>query len=743
MDETLANLQVRISASSGDAAEKVDALAKALGRLKKAVEAGVGDLGAIAQQLDQLSNSAGRAGTAATAVDRLATALQKLSGLNISPNLGTNISATVDALSRINIGNIAALSAFAAALRALSGINVSGLAALNGFRLPNIPTDIGDRLARLAAAVSKIPADAARKLSDLATAFRQLENINLDKVNESLRELDGKKVKIRMDTSEVKKAQKNVGILGTILRSLGRIAFYRIIRSAIKAIGEAFAQGAENAYWYSKTIGDGTKYISEAYDSIASKSFTMDNQLGAAWATWKAAIAPVLIEIIQLATRAAEAITHLIAALSGRTQYLRAKDTIKEAYENTAKGAAAAKEWKNQLMGFDEINRLEEPSSGGGGGGADVPDYRSMFEEVDVNSKLREFLDTIKQRLQPAIERCKEAFGRLKEAWEGLVASFSYAGGPIKNLIEDLLTLGGNGIINGITVLADVITLLFDTISAFNDPKPDAWFKTLIDKKQLVYDIVVMVGDLLVGLTNLAMDAFILIASSLDALIGTDLAGWLQEDKDAFNDMYEASKNSNDGLLGLKKTLGLTQSATKNVSAAADGFKASLSGVGALSIETERKVSGIRGAVEWVIDGFRWFGTEVSNIFISLFQPIADFCAWIDSAIQGLRIFNGVNRMQVDGSIYLQGFASGGFPSTGELFLAREAGPELVGTMNGQTAVANNQEITEGIYRAAYQAFTDAMSGGGSDRDVYIYLDGREIANTTTRYQRQFARANG
>ena len=42
-------------------------------------------------------------------------------------------------------------------------------------------------------------------------------------------------------------------------------------------------------------------------------------------------------------------------------------------------------------------------------------------------------------------------------------------------------------------------------------------------------------------------------------------------------------------------------------------------------------------------------------------------------------------------------FASGGYPATGELFLAREDGPEMVGSMGGSTAVANNDQIVEGI----------------------------------------------
>ena len=43
------------------------------------------------------------------------------------------------------------------------------------------------------------------------------------------------------------------------------------------------------------------------------------------------------------------------------------------------------------------------------------------------------------------------------------------------------------------------------------------------------------------------------------------------------------------------------------------------------------------------------------------------------------------------------GFASGGFPDAGQLFIAREAGAEMVGSLGGHTAVANNDQIVEGI----------------------------------------------
>lgn len=59
----------------------------------------------------------------------------------------------------------------------------------------------------------------------------------------------------------------------------------------------------------------------------------------------------------------------------------------------------------------------------------------------------------------------------------------------------------------------------------------------------------------------------------------------------------------------------------------------------------------------------------------------------------------------------LAGYASGGFVEAGQMFIAREAGPEMVGTMGGRTAVANNDQIVAGIAGgvAAGQAEQNAL----------------------------------
>lgn len=74
-------------------------------------------------------------------------------------------------------------------------------------------------------------------------------------------------------------------------------------------------------------------------------------------------------------------------------------------------------------------------------------------------------------------------------------------------------------------------------------------------------------------------------------------------------------------------------------------------------------------------------------------------------------------------------YATGGFPEDG-LFFAN-SGEMVGGFSNGKTAVANNDQIVEGIAKgvelAVYRAVKAAMSNGGSG-DIVLRLDGKELA---------------
>lgn len=60
-------------------------------------------------------------------------------------------------------------------------------------------------------------------------------------------------------------------------------------------------------------------------------------------------------------------------------------------------------------------------------------------------------------------------------------------------------------------------------------------------------------------------------------------------------------------------------------------------------------------------------------------------------------------------SFSLKAYASGGYPDEGEFFLAREGGPEFVGKIGNQTAVANNDQITSAIRQASYEGLSQAL----------------------------------
>lgn len=87
-------------------------------------------------------------------------------------------------------------------------------------------------------------------------------------------------------------------------------------------------------------------------------------------------------------------------------------------------------------------------------------------------------------------------------------------------------------------------------------------------------------------------------------------------------------------------------------------------------------------------------------------------------------------------------YATGGFPDVGEMFIAREAGPELVGAIGGRTAVANNQQIVEAVSRGVAQAVSGVMNrtGGGS---YNFYLDGNELVSTVTKRQNRMSSVMG
>jgi len=126
-------------------------------------------------------------------------------------------------------------------------------------------------------------------------------------------------------------------------------------------------------------------------------------------------------------------------------------------------------------------------------------------------------------------------------------------------------------------------------------------------------------------------------------------------------------------------------------------------------------------------------GIEMFNKFISWLNDTMSF-SWDDKYIAGVKVLSGGSIRFVNIPQIPKLYAQGGFPSSGELFIAREAGAEMVGSIGRKTAVANNDQIVEAVSQGVYEAVTMAMklnsNNNDDSRDIVLNIDGRTFART-------------
>lgn len=584
--------------------------------------------------------------------------------------------------------------------------------------------------------------------------------------------------------------------LDKVLKSIGRVAFYRLIRSVIKALTDAFKEGLENAYFFSQGI-DGTGHrFAEAMDSMSSKSLTMKNQLGSAFIALLTAIAPIVNAIIALVTRLADSIAQLISAFTGAT-YLKAADVPKAWADEANKAGKAAKEWKNQLLGFDEINRLEAPSDSGGSG-ADELDPSLMFQATDIAKPIKDFVDNFKAAIkegdwQGAGEMLGQKINELLPtpdewtAWgnklgyglDGAVQTFYYTiktinfgniGAGIASYLNGALdridfTVWGATLVRVFTSAVEFFAGLLGTLNwerigqAINQfatgilQEASVWLADL-DFGQLLYDIIDTIGSFLEGLDPTGLVGSILefatvvlvsVFAQIPSIIVRLVAGLVRLVGTVFSD------------LGLESVAGFFNGIAEKISEAGTWLKEILVDpivdnvkklLGIHSPSTvfaeigENLIDGLYEGVKGVWDKVQRFFTEkidgikrLLDFDWSFPRPKMPHFSWYWQSIGDLL---SIPMISVDF------YAQGGFPDTGSLYFAGEQGPEMVGTMGSRNAVANNDQIVDGIRQGVFEAVSAAMSGNNSgNKDVVLNINGREFFRATWNDRQAVASEHG
>ena len=151
----------------------------------------------------------------------------------------------------------------------------------------------------------------------------------------------------------------------------------------------------------------------------------------------------------------------------------------------------------------------------------------------------------------------------------------------------------------------------------------------------------------------------------------------------------------------------------------------------------------------WTLDDnpITRFVRQMANSIIGLVNGVIDaindmfHIQFNGLSVMGITLIPAFDIRLVD-IPHISFFEDGGFPNEGQLFIAREAGAEMVGAMGRRTAVANNDQIVEGI-SAGVSVANDgviaaiyALLNVVEEKDFSVNIGDNQIGESYDRYNR-------
>ena len=484
-----------------------------------------------------------------------------------------------------------------------------------------------------------------------------------------------------------------------IMSQLGRVAKYRILRGIITGLASAFTEGIKNMYQWNKALGG---EFASAMDSLASSATTFKNSLAVASAPLIEALAPVVANLASLFADLATNASRFFAILTGADHYYEATTASVTAYGNAA-GSAAKK--VRTLLKFDEINRLEEKNKGSGGGSSGTYSGGGFArKELDKSIKDMSFLS----RLQLAIQEWDFGLGDLFSGGK-IIAKFLAAIGALK--LAGVLFKKVGLLKIGITLLGIQIGFEFGSVVADFFGVKNSFARTLIQAASAAF-----VGGAIASLVLGPVGWVIGIGAGI-AIIANSLT--TKDGKASFKDWWTSVKTwlgktvgkiltwlgdvPNIGIMSCVSTI-----VDKVTTTETDGAKTSFIdrikaffGKGSVSNTTDVTVTdanvteaaGVTKGIAMNLNNKYKHFTVPTTVEMKITDVTISGKKDVTLDVGGYRDKNG----NVRNEIMLKGMASGGFLNQGDVFIAREAGPEMVGQIGNRTAVANNDQIVQGI----------------------------------------------
>lgn len=451
------------------------------------------------------------------------------------------------------------------------------------------------------------------------------------------------------------------GLTG-ILKTIGMTAKFMFASFVIRGAVDGAKQGFQNLAQYS---GETNRSLSLLMSSLTQ----LKNSLATAFAPILNVVAPILNSFIQTVINVVNSIGQLMGALTGKTTMVTAKkvnqdyaaslNSTSTGLKNNAKNAdtasKAAKQYQRTLLGFDQINKLNDDSdssgSGGEGSGTDTSPLGGVNDMFQGGYVISGLFNGMKAGLPAVLSWIAKLPGQTKERL-----------GNAKTWLRGK----GNAAITGLKNGWEAVR--------------ESTFLSRVKK----------------------------IGSQSFNAIGDIKSKVTPKGRDIISGMRTGLNNN----------------------------WSSLSGI----------LSNIPGKVANAIPSLYTVGQNVIQTFANGFSSIHIPMPHIGWDWEGGSIKIGNFKFSLP-RFNLSWYANGGFPGMGEMFVARESGPELVGRMGNHSAVANNNQIIAGIRAGVFEAVVNAFESmqGRNDRgrELHIYLEGdakklfKVIRQEGNNYQKQ------
>lgn len=394
----------------------------------------------------------------------------------------------------------------------------------------------------------------------------------------------------------------------------------------------------------------------------------------------------------------------------------------------------------------------------------------------EMVAALKEARDAILDAIpDEAIEAIEDFIDRVVEAFksvdylEGIAEAFEFLGGVIFGAVSGVIAGAFNtfmSVISGfVKVISGVVQIVSGVVTAivkiFQGDLPGAWTAV----KQIgsgIVDVFEGLWDMTVGAVIEFVDGVIEWFEELyDELVGhsivpdmiDEIVDWFKElpsraiapVKNLVNDAVSKFKDMKQG--ALDKLEELKTGISDKWHDIKLWFNNNVSPVLKLSYWTNKLSEFVnigKTVVENIKLGLSSAWTELkkwwSNLELPSFKIKTPHLSWSYNEATGLiaQILSGLGLPTKIPKLDVKWYANGGFPNMGDLFFMNEAGPEMLGSIGGRTAVVNNDQIVAAVSQGVYAAVVSAMGNtqNSGSQNVNVYLDGKQIYASVKKTER-------